>query len=204
MKRIIVIILIALFISSLPGCNIDYKKENDYDSMAENSILKIVNIDDFGERLKLPYTLQGSFSLSLTKNDVKNSIGIEHLRKCQDYEYSIHKVKFDDGSINYCFISYEGEAVIDTWFVSKIPNKELFLKIEKRKTNFDQIKGIDKAAIIFDANEPISYHRFNDGTIMEIVYNKIGDDFFVKEFGLSEDPVSIVKHLSMSDLKLIT
>lgn len=203
MKKIVSIILIILCILTVSACNYEYIKKDKY-IMADEAITKIIEISDFEERLKLPYNLQGSFSLSLTKNDVEKTIGIECLRDNEKCEYSTHKVRFDNGDICYCFISYQSERVVDTWFVSTIPNKKQFMSIKQDETTFDEIRSLDPAAIIFYADEPVSYHRFKDGTMMEIVYNKVGDKFIVKEYGIEDDPVNIVKNLITSDLELIT
>lgn len=165
-------------------------------------VTKENKLSDFG-RLELPYDLQGTFSLCLEKDYVKNTLGIECLRKNGEYEYSVHKVLFDDGTINYCFISYQSGFVVDSWFVSKIPSKSSFRKIAKDKTTLEQVKQIDKATMFFGDESPSSYHRFSDGTMMIIEYSGIDESSVVTDYYVEQDPVNIVNHLLPADLKLI-
>jgi len=211
MKKIIyIIILCALLLS---GCN-DNKGVNNmsdkYKSTIENSISanelisKSINIQQFSEnRLDLPYNLQGGLSLALIIENVKDTIGLECLRNNKNSVYSVHKYTNESGQSGYCFISYDSEVVIDSWFVIIIPKKSDFLGIIKNKTTLEEIKQLDPATIIFEGDEPISYHRFIDGTIMEIEYTINKGDMIVKDYGVNKDPSNIVKNLLSIDLDLV-
>jgi len=169
---------------------------------ADDLITKSVDIAEC-DRLKLPYRLQGSFSLALNMNSVKDTLGLECLRVNGKSVYSVHKFSNDNGEEGYCFISYESEVVIDSWFVIKIPSRSDFKKIKKKETTLEQIKQLDPATIVFDADEPISYHRFADGTMMEVRYQNNGVTTIVKDYGISKDPANIVKSLLPIDLMLV-
>lgn len=210
MKKILAFISIAILVISFVGCEMEKKttSSNSTISPTDNNIpfteliTKENKLSDFG-RLNLPYDLQGSYSLRLSIEDVKTTLGLECYRTNGEYAYSVHKVLFDDNTTNYCFISYTSDAVVDTWFVSKIPSKESFNKIKKDKTTFEQIKQMDNATIIFDADKPVSYHRFLDGTMMIIQYADLNGTKVVEDYTITQDPVDIVNHLLIEDLNLI-
>lgn len=169
---------------------------------ANNLVTKNVNVSEFGA-LNLPYRLQGSRSMAFNMDFVKDMVGLECLRTNDKVSYSVHKVSFANDIEGYAFISYNSEAVIDTWFVVKIPSKSEFENIKVNKTTLEQIKQLDPATIVYDSDEPVSYHRFSDGTMMEIYYKNNGDKLVVKEYGISEDPANIVENLLPIDLELV-
>lgn len=199
-KKIVALISVVLIVS-LVGCEVEKTISSNNIPFTE-LITKENKISDFG-RLKLPYDLQGAYSLRLSIDDVKATLGLECYRTNGEYVYSVHKVLFEDGTTNYCFISYSSDIVIDTWFVSEIPSKDNFDKIKKGKTTFQQIKKLDKAAIIYDTDEPTSYHRFSDGTMMIIQYSEEDGINVVEDYTLTSDPVDIVNRLLTIDFDLI-
>ena len=138
---------------------------------ANSIISSIINYSELG-RLELPYHLQGSYSIALTLEDVEESIGVECLRINSTAIYSIHKVKFENGNNGYCFISYKNGIVIDSWCVTNFPSKSQFKAIQCNITSVEEIKSIDPDTLVFEAQTPVSYHRFSDGSMMEIYYKK--------------------------------
>lgn len=198
----------------MSACNSNKYKGSDsmpsqYQSMINNTkrfcniSTKSFSINDFG-RLNLPYKLQGSYSLSLTIDNVKETIGLDCLRDNKGFVYSVHRFTNNDNQPGYCFISYDSVRVIDSWFVVKIPDKSKFKVIKSNKTTLSDIKLLDPATILFDGDEPQSYHRFSDGTAIEIRYTKNGDTYTVKDYGFVEDPITIVKYLLPVDMQLIS
>lgn len=178
--------------------------KNQISSQINENITKCINVQDFG-CLDLPYHIQGTYSYALTMTYVEDTIGIECLRVNGQKTYSIHKVLFENGKEGYCFISYDSTRVIDSWFVVKLPSKLEFLTTIKRNfTSFEQVKQLDPATILFDTDEPTSYHRFYDGSTMEITYKNVNGILIVKDRYISKDPVDIVKTILPEDMSLIT
>ena len=208
MRKNIVFIMIFVFLLSMIGCanemsNLNETNNNIEIERADKLIVKSFLINEYGDRLILPYSLQGAYSSIVEQRDVEEIIGLECLREKGNVIYSVHKFINENGMSGYCFISYDSIRVIDSWFVIKIPSKFEFEGIKVNKTTIEEIKLLDPATIIFDSDEPSSYHRFSDGTMMEIRYKDLNGVMVVKDYGISEDPSNIVKHLLPIDLSLV-
>lgn len=206
-KAFLILVFSMLFFASCKneGENVvteKYQSVINNNAIADELISKSVDISEFG-RLNLPYRLQGSYSLALDIESVDEVLGLDILRTNGESVYSIHKFTNKNDEEGYCFISYESEMVVDSWFVIKVPSKSDFQKIKGDKTTLEQIKQLDPATIVFEGNEPSSYHRFSDGTMMEIRYKENDGYMIVKDYGVSKDPANIVKNLLPKDLSLV-
>lgn len=219
MKNFTHFFLIVCVISTtllLASCNSSKQKIRRSDDLPEKYKLLINNqkqVENFqgeilfengGGRFLLPYSYQVSFSSVLIMEHVQEDLGIDYLRNNNGALYSIHPFENEMGEKGYCIISYNDVAVIDSWPVITIPNKMKFQKLEIGRTTFRNIKEYDPAACLDeDAVEPSSYHRFLDGSTIDIFYQKQGEDYIVKEYTFRSDPVDVIKNLLPMDLKLI-
>ena len=211
---LILLALMFLIILVFSGCkNVKITETNGYLSQqrstnseqynsADDIITKVVTVDDLGV-LQLPHDLLMSMSNLPDINFVRENIGIECLRDNGEVSYSIHKVKLTEGEVVYAFIIYDDGFVIDTWFVKSMPNKDNFLNIVEGVTTLDDIKKMDVATILYDENNPCTFHRFNDGTKMLINYVNKEGVLIVNDFSVDVDPVEIVDSLLTIDLKLL-
>ena len=207
-----ILCMMVMFILLLTACN------NDEGSVMRESVVpadelitKSIKISEFIELAPSePWCLQGagSFMLLNDLNNVKEMVGLECLRVNGESKYSVHKIDFENGTEGYCSISYKGDAdrVVDSWFVVKMPSKFRFNMIGEfgaNRTTLEEIKQLDPATLVFGEVSPTSYHRFSDGTMMEIRYKNENGTIVMRDYGIDDDPANIVNHLFPTDLDLI-
>lgn len=176
--------------------------KNGLDS-ANDLITTSISIEEMG-RLSLPGRVQGGMSFALSKDYVKELVGLECFRRNGNVEYSVHKVVLETDKEVYCFIFYQDGIVADSWFVQNLPSKSRFLKkmLEKDVT-LEEIQLLDPATVIIDLDENISYHRFSDGTIMEICYDEVDGKLVVSDYHISTDTFNAVNNLLDIDREMI-
>lgn len=175
--------------------------DKQYDS-ASILINKVFEQKEYADSfLPKNYLLMHSYLPSI--DSIKESIGLECLRDNNGFSYSVHKFINEEKKTVYCFISYNNEVVKDFWFVSKIPSKLRFKMLMKNINDLDDVKNIDSATFLYDFETPCSFHRFKDGSMVKINYNKDGNKYIISSFEWMEDPSHIVENLLPIDLELI-
>ncbi|MDE6149769.1 MAG: hypothetical protein K2F81_06715 [Ruminococcus sp.] len=204
MKKTILAILLFSILTFL-GCRNDKTDKNIVDSdleMANKIVNKTFNQEEYIYTL-LPQTMLQIKSHIPSIDDIKNLIGLECLRHNDKLTYSIHKFKNQDAQEGYCFISYDEEQVVDCWFVVKVPDKKQFLNLKVNINSFNDIKKLDSAATLYEFDTPCSIHRFKDGSMITIYYEKTDNEYIIKNFDWTDDPAHIVENILPIDLELI-
>ena len=150
----------------------------------------------------------GSFRPSIT--DYKDILGPINYKGAGEECYSVHEYSTSGVPKGYCFIRHDlidenyGAMIWDTWCVVQIPSKRDFQNIKRGEATFDYILQLDPAAMLIEhASSRKSYHRFLDGTIAEVSYQKHDDQFVVYYIHFEDDPKGFVKILQPEDLALI-
>lgn len=231
-KYIFGMIIIVIIIFSVGACIMIFNKENKnkngysnipivddltntsskYDDKINNQFLisNITNVIDIEKYnyVNLPYKITQSMNIARNLKSIDELLETKCIfKKNGNRYYSVTKFKSKANELGYCFMLYYHQSddliLIDSWFVVKIPDKSKFKQIKSNKTTFSDIKQLDPAAIIYDGDKPFSYHRFLEGTAIEIRYTKDGDSYIVKDYVFEKDPVAIVRNLLPIDLELI-
>lgn len=203
-KNILLTIIICLL--SFIGCH-NNKNEicssNDEKYISANNLIKkVFNQEEYiYSFLPKNYLLTRSNTPNI--NDIEYLIGLECLRNNNGFTYSVHKFINKEKQTGYCFISYNNKLINDCWFVSKIPDKKQFTKLKLNINSFEDIKKFDSSAFLYDFDNPCSIHRFKDGSIITIYYEKTNNEYIVKNFDWTDDPAHIVENLLPVDLKLV-
>lgn len=164
----------------------------DIDNEISAETLEEESINNFPEKSYVDY-FWGSFLPPI-------NIGKGVLRNNNGFIYSIHKLESEQG---YVICTYSEGSLIDCYHILNIPSKkEMLLKIHNgmKKTSLEKIDS--KIKFIKD-KETITVHRFSDGTMLEIQYNKTEKDEEVKNYILYEDGIDLFNKILKKDYDII-
>jgi len=140
------------------------------------------------------------------------------LRYNNNFFYCVAPVIFDSGEKGYVFQFYRNYEAsddgifpdslehIDSWPVVHRLNKIKFISVVNGISTFDTIKKLDPSAYMCERPGPIiaSYHRFLDGTVMEIEYKQKGEEWIVHFHRTYHDVMNFKNILLPIDLALIS
>lgn len=164
----------------------------DIDNEISAETLEEESINNFSGKSYVDY-FRGSFLPPI-------NIGKGVLRNNNGFIYSNHKLESEQG---YVICTYSEGSLIDCYHILNIPSKkEMLLKIHNgmKKTSLEKIDP--KIKFIKD-NETITVHRFIDGTMLEIQYNKTEKDEEVKNYILYEDGIDLFNKILKKDYDII-
>ncbi len=150
------------------------------------------SLDNFQEKSYVDY-FRGSFLPPM-------NIGKGVLRNNNGFIYSIHKLESKQG---YVICTYSEGSVIDCYYILNIPSKmETLLKIHKgmKRTSLEKVDS--KIKFVKD-KQATTVHRFGDGTMFEIQYKKVEDDWEVKDYILYEDEINLLNRILTKDYDII-
>lgn len=184
----------------------DYNYNDKFNYIMKPSINKVSDSENFQKimpgNMVFPYVIQSGYSIAISPEDVEKRIGMNYFRYNNGRYYSVHKCNYEniDG---YLFITYSDGIVIDGWFVSKMPDKDKFEKLIKGKSTFSDIQKLDDSSILINNGTYKSYHRFNDGTMIEILYKTENKNKVVIDYKWCNDPIRVWDNLLQIDKELI-
>ena len=117
----------------------------------------------------------------------------ELLRNNRGFYYSILR----PNRKGFVFYSLRDGEIIDEAYIVKIPSKQKMIRILK-------VAKVDETAILSKKNQCYSWHRFDDGTMLEIEYST-NDwvDLRVKKWKWKNDPVNLINNILKKDYDLI-
>ena len=125
-----------------------------------------------------------------------------------NYYYAIYKI--EDNSSHYLIMTFSRNFydLQNSWYVTKMPSKQLFKKYVDVGTPLEVVMLIDPDTYNINAESEkdlyYSYHRFADGTGLLIKYQRNVDEKWVVETSRYEtDRNRIVKNLIDMDYQLI-
>lgn len=150
------------------------------------------SLDNFQEKNYVDY-FRGSFLPPM-------NIGKGVLRNNNGFIYSIHKLESKQG---YVICTYSEGSVIDCYHILSIPSKmETLLKIHKgmKRTSLEKVDS--KIKFVKD-KQATTVHRFGDGTMLEILYKKVADDWEVKDYILYEDGINLLNRILTKDYDIV-
>lgn len=150
------------------------------------------SLDNFQEKSYVDY-FRGSFLPPM-------NIGKGVLRNNNGFIYSIHKLESKQG---YVICTYSEGSVIDCYHILNIPSKiETLLKIHKgmKRTSLEKVDS--KIKFVKD-KQAATVHRFDDGTMLEIQYKKVKDDWEVKDYILYEDGINLLNRILTKDYDIV-
>lgn len=150
------------------------------------------SLDNFQEKSYVDY-FRGSFLPPM-------NIGKGVLRNNNGFIYSIHRLESKQG---YVICTYSEGSVIDCYHILNIPSKiETLLKIHKgmKRTSLEKVDS--KIKFVKD-KQAATVHRFDDGTMLEIQYKKVKDDWEVKDYILYEDGINLLNRILTKDYDIV-
>ncbi|MCI9126908.1 MAG: hypothetical protein HFG28_06900 [Eubacterium sp.] len=150
------------------------------------------SLDNFQEKSYVDY-FRGSFLPPI-------NIGKGVLRNNNGFIYSIHKLASEQG---YIICTYSEGSLIDCYHMLNIPSKmETLLKIHKgmKRTRLEKVDS--KIKFVKD-KQATTVHRFGDGTMLEIQYKKVKDNWEVKDYILYEDGINLLNRILKKDYDIV-
>lgn len=165
---------------------IDINNEISAEKLQEESL------DNFQEKSYVEY-FRGSFLPPM-------NIGKGVLRNNNGFIYSIHKLASEQG---YVICTYSEGRLIDCYHILNFPSKmETLFKIHKgmKRTNLEKVDS--KIKFVKD-KQATTVHRFDDGTMLEIQYEKVKGNWKVKDYILYEDGIDLLNRILKKDYDLI-
>lgn len=164
----------------------------DIDNEISAEKLQEESLDNFQEKSYVDY-FRGSFLPPL-------NIGKGVLRNNNGFIYSIHKLASEQG---YIICTYSEGSLIDCYHILNIPSKiETLLKIHKgmKRTRLEKVDS--KIKFVKD-KQATTVHRFGDGTMLEIQYKKVKDNWEVKDYILYEDEINLLNRILKKDYDIV-
>lgn len=173
---------------------------------SEEVVTQITKLEDVDKKWwSLPYNLtKYNSSYYATIYTIEEIVGAKpYWREGRNLDYyAIYKTD----TTHYLFMTFSEIYFIDGWYVSKIPSKELFQKYVVKGTPLKVIKLIDPGTsnAVEGTSYMRSYHRFNDGTMAVVDYNKNANgEWIVDELRYEPDDADVINNLLDIDYQLI-
>ena len=159
--------------------------------------------------LAVPRAIQGAFSYAPMLRDVNKEIQNLYVRNNYGFVYAIARVRGEtDGESAYLFMLFEspGYYFVDGMLFGKLHDRQDFSTLEVATSTLEQVRQIDPQTIHISigSEKSQSYHRCDDGTLVEISYKSTGDTFIVQEVEMYDDPAEFVHKILPIDRRALS
>ena len=178
-----------------------------YNNHSDVSKLKISKVGLL--RLEYPYEIEGTFSSSISLQDIFAEFNSLCIRYNEGVYYVVARTNGNDKVNRYLFMLLNDELQFkDGMLLHKLTEKKNYDNIKVGMSTAEDINKIDFGTVIIDnVNESglkaVSYHRFIDGTMLVIRYTKMSEKWIVEDMVFKDDPTKFINYLLPQDLELI-
>lgn len=172
-------------------------KECDFRSF-EEAIDSNVEIMDF---LNL-YDVNHKLTLTDAQDSFSDTCSIQRLQNKKIYMIS----NFRDGNTErYGMIFFdENEKLLGGVFLNRLTSIDDFNFVKENKTTLEEICNIDTGTyIFFEDGNPVSYHYFEDGSYLKLLYKKSDKGYIVNKVKFFEQTFDWLSILEGQDYELI-
>jgi hypothetical protein len=179
-----------------------------YDNSTKINVLPIIK-DLIGSEVTYPYDLLGTFSYTMTIDDIRNQISSFCIRYNKGSYYGVARTKNKDGLNGYLFMLFNDELKLeDGMLIYKLTNKNDYSSLKNNVSTSVDVKKIDPGTFLFGNLEVKgafiqSFHRLLDGTLLTITYKENLGKFVVTDTFYKKDPTGFASLLLPDDLDLI-
>lgn len=212
LKRIFIVTLIFILTATIFTACKNASSSGDesvVQSSAENynndmSIRKLSVSEVKLARLEYSFDVENGFSSTISLTDVRSQFSSFYLRFNKGIYYGV--VKTSDG---YLFMLFDDNLQFkDGMPIKKLTTKKDFDGIKTGISTVEDIKKVDPGTLLIkniseNALEGESFHRFADGTMLVVTYQKESGRWIVKDMLFKDDPTKFLEYLLPKDLEVL-